>query len=132
MQIGGPTIRRPYAADLCQLKDTRLRKLLVEMKMNNMEEDRFGVPTERILEVISAHGGLIRCGCYIPTRREVAEGDPIWLRNIILDWWWESPSELIPCDGQIADVIGILRARPDARTALIQEIIAEAPPPDGD
>lgn len=93
-------------------------------------DDRFGIPPERILEVIRAHAGLIRFGCYVPTRREVAEGAADWLRNILLDWWWESPSELIPTDRQVAEVIAILRSRPDAGSATIQEIIAQAPPPE--
>lgn len=92
--------------------------------------DRFGVPTERILQVIRAHSGLIRFGCYVPTRREVAEGDANWLWSVILDWWWESPTELIPTDNQVAEVLAILRARPDALSAKIQEIIAQAPPPE--
>ena len=93
-------------------------------------EDRFGVPTERILEVIRAHDGLIRFGCYVPTRREVAETDADRLWGILLNWWWESPSELIPTDGQVAEVLAILRARPDASSAKIQDIIAQAPPPE--
>lgn len=92
--------------------------------------DRFGVPTERILEVIRAHDGVIRVGCYVPTRREVAEGDADWLWSVILDWWWESPTELIPTDEQVAEVLAILRARPDASSTRVQEIIAQAPPPE--
>ncbi|MFN3726018.1 MAG: hypothetical protein ACK4SZ_06905 [Allosphingosinicella sp.] len=93
-------------------------------------DDRFGIPTERILEVIRAHDGLIRFGCYVPTRREVAEADAAWLWGILLDWWWESPSELIPTDGQVAEVLAILRTRPDAGSTNIQDIIAQAPPPE--
>ena len=68
----------------------------VEMKMTNDPDDRFGVPTERLLDAIRTHEGVIRCGCYIPTRREVAEASADRLWSILLDWWWESPSELIP------------------------------------
>ena len=93
-------------------------------------DDRFGVPTERILEVIRAHDGLIRFGCYVPTRREVAKADAAWLWDILLDWWWESPSELIPTDEQVAEVLAILHARSDAESAKIQDIIAQAPPPE--
>ena len=46
----------------------------------NEPEDRFGIPDERIIEVIRAHRGLIRDGCYVPTRREVAEvpAEKLW------------------------------------------------------
>lgn len=93
-------------------------------------EDRFGVPTERILDVIRTHEGVIRCGCYIPTRREVAEASADRLWSILLDWWWESPSELIPTDEQVAAVLAVLRARPDVASPQIQDIIAQAPPPE--
>lgn len=92
-------------------------------------DDRFGVPTERILDVTRAHNGLIRFGCYVPTRREVADAGADWLWSILLDWWWESPTELIPTDKQVAEVLAILRSRPDATSGRIQEIIAQAPPP---
>ena len=94
------------------------------MKMTDLD-DRFGIPTERILEVIRAREGLIRFDCYVPTRREVAESSADWLWSVILDWWWESPTELIPTDEQVAEVLAILRARPDASSAKIQEIIAQ-------
>lgn len=92
--------------------------------------DRFGVAEELIIQVIRAHKGLIRDGCYIPTRAEVAELDPQRLWWILLGWWWESPSELIPTDEQVADVVAILLARPDADKPGIQRIIQEAPPPE--
>lgn len=98
--------------------------------MTNDPDDRCCVPTQLILDVIRAHGGAIRFGCYVPTRREVAEVEPGWLSNIMLDWWWESPSELIPTDEQVTDVLAILRARPDVTSARIQETIAQAPPPE--
>lgn len=93
------------------------------------ETDRFGVPDERIIEVILAHGGMVRDGCYVPTRGEVAEAPAEKLWGWLMGWWWESPAELIPTDEQIADAVAILRARPDAATPDIQKIIAQAPPP---
>lgn len=92
-------------------------------------DDRFGIPDERIIEVLRAHRGLIRDGCYVPTRGEVAEAPSEKLWNWLLGWWWESPSELIPTDEQVAAVLAILRARPDAESPQIQDIIAQAPPP---
>jgi len=94
--------------------------------------DRFGIPEERIIAVIKAHHGVIRDGCCIPTRREVATLDTQRLEWILLGWWWESPTELIPNDQQVADVLAILRARPDAQSAEIQRIIAQAPPREGE
>ncbi len=91
--------------------------------------DRFGLPDQHIIEVIRAHRGLIRDGCYVPTRREVAEAPPEKLWNWLLGWWWESPTELTPSDAQVAEVLAILLARPDSASSEIQRIIAQAPPP---
>lgn len=93
-------------------------------------EDRFGVPVQRIIDVLKAHRGLIRDGCYVPTRHEVATwpADRLWWH--LLGWWHESPAELIPTDEQVAAVVEVLRQRPDADSPEIQEIIAQAPPPE--
>ena len=89
--------------------------------------DRFGIAESVIIKVIDAHRGVIRAGCYVPTRREVATKDPSWLGSILIDWWWESPTALIPTWGQVQDTLAILRAREDADSPEIQRIIAEAP-----
>jgi hypothetical protein len=94
---------------------------------NKQDDDRFGIPVGRIHEVIRSPAGIIRAGCYIPTRHEVATRDPAWLWSVLIDWLWESPTELIPTDEQIADVIAILLGPPDAETEAIQKIIDEAP-----
>ena len=99
--------------------------------MGSDPDDRFGVPEALILEVIRTHRGVIRDGCYVPTRVEVAEAPPERLWSWLLGWWWESPSELIPTDNQVAEVVAILRARRDADTPEIQAIIKQAPPSDG-
>src|SRR5689334_19902865 len=91
------------------------------------DEDRFGITPELIRKVLEEHRGLIRVGCYVPTRKEVATGDPAWLTNILNDWWWESPTALMPTYGQVNEVIAILRARADADSEDIQRIIALAP-----
>ena len=92
-------------------------------------EDRFGVPVQRIIHVMEAHRGLIRDGCYVPTRKEVGTWPPERLWWHLLGWWHESPAELIPTDEQVAAVVEVLRQRPDADSPKIQEIIAQAPPP---
>ena len=93
-------------------------------------EDRFGVPVQRIIDAVKAHAGLIRDGSYIPTCREVATwpADRLWWH--LLGWWHESPAELIPTDEQVAAVVEVVRQRPDAGGPEIQEIIAQAPPPE--
>lgn len=91
--------------------------------------DRFGIPDQRIIDVIMAHKGVWRDGCYVPTRAEVASAPADLLRGWLLGWFWESPAELIPTDEQVAEVVAILRKRPDADTPEIQTIIAQAPPP---
>jgi hypothetical protein len=89
--------------------------------------DRFGITEEEILAVIRKHAGLIRSGCYVPTRAEVAAKEPEWLYSVLVDWWWESPTELIPTDEQVNEVVQILRSRSDAQSDAIQKIISEAP-----
>ena len=97
---------------------------------NDDPDDRFGVPAQLIIEVMKAHPGMIRDGCYVPTRRQVSSwpAERLWWH--LLGWWWESPSELIPTDDQISACIAVLRGRPDANSPSIQELIAQAPPPD--
>lgn len=94
-------------------------------------DDRFGVSEQLIIDVMKAHHGLIRDGCYVPTRGEVATWPPERLHWHLLGWWWESPTELIPTDEQVAAVIRVLQDRPDAESPAIREIIAQAPPPAG-
>lgn len=84
--------------------------------------DRFGIPDQRIIDVIRAHAGIWRDGCYVPTRAEVAGGPAELLWAWLLGWWHESPTELIPTDAQVAEVVAILRARPDAATPQIQPL----------
>jgi len=89
--------------------------------------DRFGVAESTIIKAFKEHRGLIRAGCYVPTREEVATKDAAWLASILIDWWWESPTALIPTWGQVQDALAILRSREDADTPEIQRILAEAP-----
>jgi hypothetical protein len=93
--------------------------------------DRFGVDLELIGRIFRHHleAGVIRCGCYVPTREEVATKPPEWLHSIVNDWFWESPEELAPDRGQVEDTLAILKARPDADHELIRAIIADAPDP---
>jgi hypothetical protein len=100
-----------------------------EMPSEDNPNDRFGIPDQLIIDVMRAHRGLIRDGCYVPTRQEVANWTTERLHWHILGWWHESPSELIPSDEQVAAVVAVLRARPDAESKEIQDIIAQAPPP---
>lgn len=90
-------------------------------------DDRFGIPATRIVDAIRKHAGLVRSGCYVPTRHEVATREPEWVHSIVLDWWWESPSELIPSEEQVREAVTILRQRPDADHPLIQAILADIP-----
>lgn len=94
------------------------------------KDDRFGISVDLIRKVISDHGRIIRAGCYVPTRGEVETKNTDWLYAVLIDWWWESPTELIPTDEQVSEVIAILRSRADADTPEIQRIIAGAPPPE--
>lgn len=91
-------------------------------------EDRFGMPESALRAARESHGlnnPTIRSGMYVPTRREVAEKPPEWLRQVLIDWMWESPSELIPSDMQIAEVRAVLLARSDAADRAVAQIIVE-------
>lgn len=94
------------------------------------KEYRFGFREEEIVAEIMAHKGLIRDGCYVPTKHEVAtwSADRLWMT--LLGWWWESPSSLIPNDRQVAESVAVLQARSDGQSEGIQRIIAQAPPAD--
>lgn len=91
------------------------------------EDDRFGVTPELMRQVIEEHRGIIRAGCYVPTRTEVATADPALLESALIDWWWESPAALIPTRRQVEEVLVILKARPDADSEAIQRIVTQAP-----
>jgi hypothetical protein len=75
--------------------------------------DRFGIPEQRIIDVIRSHSGFWRDGCYVPTRFEVSNAPAYRLWDWLLGWWWESPSELIPTDQQVAEAVA--PARPPGR-----------------
>ena len=85
------------------------------MKESDNPEDRFGMPESAIRAAMEAHTGVLRAGMYVPTREEVATWPPDILYNIVMDWMWESPSEIIPNNAQIAEVLAILEARPDSK-----------------
>jgi len=90
--------------------------------------DRFGMPHGAFEAALDSHGRdnpTIRFGMYVPTRREVAENSPDWLYSVLIDWMWESPSELIPNNKQISEVRAVLCARPDADSAELVKLIEE-------
>lgn len=91
-------------------------------------DDRFGMPKSAFLAAMRSHGldnPCIRSGMYVPTRGEVATADPAWLYPVLIDWFWESPSELIPTDEQILAVKKILLGRPDAEHPTIISLVSE-------
>jgi hypothetical protein len=57
----------------------------------------------------------------------VATKDAEWLCSVIIDWWWESPTELAPSHAQVEQVPEVLRSRPDADGKKIKALVAEAP-----
>lgn len=91
-------------------------------------DDRFGMPESAFRAARESHGAdnpTIRSGMYVPTRREVAEQPAHWLFHVLIDWMWESPTELIPNNEQIGQVREILLARPDANDPEIVSLISE-------
>ena len=89
-------------------------------------DDRFGMPASAFQAARESHGldsPVFRMGMYVSTRQEVATLPATQLLPIVIDWMWESPSELIPNNDQIAQLCTILRARPDATESEIRELI---------
>lgn len=96
--------------------------------MTEDENDRFGMPASAFEAALDSHGRnnpVYRVGMYVPTRGEVAKLPLDDLRQILIDWMWESPSELIPNNEQIAAVRAILAARSDSEELAGQQLIAE-------
>lgn len=92
------------------------------------DNDRFGMPDSAFTAAREAHGlnsPVIRNGMYVPLRREIRELSADELRCILIDWMWESPSELIPDNEQISAVREILLERHDANSEAIQGLIAD-------
>lgn len=85
------------------------------------QDDRFGTSPEAFAAAREAHGHIFRTGMYIPTRREVATKPPDEIYEILDLWLWESPTELIPRQEQIEEVLKILESRPD-RKAVAKSI----------
>jgi hypothetical protein len=95
--------------------------------MTNNPDDRFGMPASAFQAARESHGvnsPVIRMGMYVPTRHEVATLPAAELLPIVIDWMWESPSELIPDNTQIAALRAILAARPDAGSPELDPLIA--------
>ncbi len=86
--------------------------------------DRFGVTAKAIQTAAERHRGILRAGLYVPTRTEVAEAPIQWLASVLMDWVWESPTELVPHDYQVEAVIAVLEARSDAATEEVRKLIA--------
>ena len=89
-------------------------------------DDRFGMPASAFKAARESHGvnsPVFRVGMYVPTRREVATLPATQLLPIVIDWMWESASELIPNNDQIAQLRAILLARTDATEPEVRELI---------
>lgn len=96
--------------------------------MKPSPDDRFGMPDSAFVAARESHGldnPVLRMGMYVPTRGEVASLPAAVLYPIVVDWMWESPSELIPNNTQIAELRAILLARSDADDPEVQRLITE-------
>jgi hypothetical protein len=92
------------------------------------DSDRFGMPQSAFDAARESHGvnnPTIRCGMNVPTRHEVATLPIEELSSIIIDWMWESPSQLIPSNDQIEEVKAVLTNRSDVETDQAAGLIAE-------
>jgi hypothetical protein len=80
-------------------------------------EDRFGMPASAFQAAREHHGldnPVERLGMYVPSRREVANSPADALFPVLVDWMWESPTELIPSNEQIIELREVLLTRSDA------------------
>ena len=95
------------------------------MGTKSNESLRFGFSEDLMASVLKEHLalGVYRCGCYVPTEDEVYTMPLTELKDVLIDWLWESPSELIPNDGQLDSVKLILEKR--APSKLLDELITE-------
>lgn len=94
----------------------------------NKDDQRFGMPQSAFDSALKSHGKdspVIRLGMYVPTRREVATLPIKKLSAIVIDWLWESPSELIPNNDQIEELRAILTARSDAKEPAVLKLLSE-------
>lgn len=83
--------------------------------MSYFNDKRFGL--EQAMQcAIKNHKalGTIRSGLYVPTEHEVKTLPPDSLKPILIDWFWESPTELIPHHAQVEAVKTLLSSRDDA------------------
>lgn len=95
--------------------------------MTHSPDDRFGMPESAFQAARESHGldnPVVRMGMYVPTREEVATRPAADLYTVVIDWMWESPSELIPNNTQIGELRAILLARADADDPNLQQLIA--------
>jgi hypothetical protein len=88
-------------------------------------QDRFGFPPERFESYSRDSGPLFRDGVYVPTREEVRMMPLKKLTSIIIDWMWDSPTDLIPNNSQITEVIRELRSREDSDSTDCLNLIKE-------
>lgn len=61
----------------------------------------------------------------IPACSEIASMPADALFPFLIDWMWESPSELIPSNEQIAQVRALLLQRHDADQSEVQRLVDE-------
>ncbi len=95
--------------------------------MTHSPDDRFGMPESAFQAARESHGldnPVIRMGMYVPTREEVATRPAAELYLVVIDWMWESPSELIPDNTQIGELRAILLSRADADNPDVQQLVA--------
>lgn len=95
--------------------------------MTHSPDDRFGMPESAFPAARESHGldnSVVRMGMYVPTREEVATRPAADLYLVVIDWMWESPSELIPNNTKIGELRAILLARADVDDPNLQQLIA--------
>ncbi|MGS1012953.1 hypothetical protein ACVCL0_14910 [Rhodanobacter sp. UC4450_H17] len=74
---------------------------------------------------MGANNPVLRSGMDIPACSEIARMSVEALFSFLIDWMWESPSELIPSNEQIAQVRALLLQRHDALQPDVQRLIDE-------
>tara|TARA_R110001599_G_scaffold67867_4_gene191411 strand:+ start:42024 stop:42314 length:291 start_codon:yes stop_codon:yes gene_type:complete len=86
---------------------------------------RFGFSEDLLRQVAAKISGPLRSGIYVPSELEVKELEPLILQEILIEWFHESPTELIPSDAQISQVHAILQSRKDCHDAVVLSMVSD-------
>lgn len=94
----------------------------------NQDDARFGMHPDQLnaamaSSAVAAAKGIVRMGMYVPTRFEVRTWPALPLSYMLDLWLYDCPSEIIPSDNQVREIIFELERRPDKDEQIILNIV---------